>query len=476
MESSLDLRASLLREAMESLGLNRLMPVVRARGGQFFASHPRSLSSVVILGLAGFGATAFGIAPRAPDVSLLAQTIVTESVEPQGIDSQLERLAEQGLSIYRSEITRTSDTADSLLRRLNVDDAAASAFLRQDAVARKLLEGRSGKSVQVSTDGAGALVELVARYAAPAGPQATTHFTRLSVVRRDGKLRASAEVAPMLAQQRLAGGTIQTSLFAATDEAGISDALAGQLAEIFSTDIDFHRELRKGDSFSLIYETLTADGEPVTWGVPWGRVVAAEFVNKGRRFAALWFKDEQGKGAYYDFGGKSRSHSFLASPLEFSRTTSGFAMRMHPILNQWKQHNGVDYAAPRGTPVRSVGDGVVEFAGQQNGYGNIVQIKHDKDRATVYAHLSRIDVEVGQRVEQGQHIGAVGATGWATGPHLHFEFKIGGVHQDPLSMTQGSQAATVAPAARAQFAQWAQGVRGPLDVAQAMGRSGNRSE
>jgi murein DD-endopeptidase MepM/ murein hydrolase activator NlpD len=158
------------------------------------------------------------------------------------------------------------------------------------------------------------------------------------------------------------------------------------------------------------------------------------------------------------------------------RTTSGFAMRMHPILNQWKQHNGVDYAAPRGTPVRAVGDGVVEFAGQQNGYGNIVQIKHSKDRATVYAHLSRIDVELGQKVEQGQYIGAVGATGWATGPHLHFEFKVGGVHQDPLAMSQGSEAGEVSPAAKAQFEQWAQGVKVPLEMAQTVGRSGAYSE
>lgn len=166
----------------------------------------------------------------------------------------------------------------------------------------------------------------------------------------------------------------------------------------------------------------------------------------------------------------------MASPLEFSRTTSGFAMRMHPILNQWKQHNGVDYAAPRGTPVRTVADGVVEFAGQQNGYGNIVQIKHSNDRATVYAHLSQIDVAVGQRVEQGQHIGAVGATGWATGPHLHFEFKIAGVQQDPLAMSRGAQAAQIAPASKAQFEQWAQGTRVPLEVAQTLGRSDVQSE
>jgi len=463
-------------DAMKLSGFNQIVPRAWAHSGRFVAVHSRSLTSLVIVGLAGFGATAFGIAPLAPDAAMLPRTLVTESVEPAGIDAQIEQLAEQGLSLYRSDMTRASDTADSLLRRLNVIDPAAANFLRTDPVARKLLEGRNGKSVQASTDEAGGLVELIARFAAPAGAQSNTHFTRLRVLRQSGKLLASVEVAPMRAQQRLGGGTIQTSLFAATDEAGISDALASQLAEIFSTDIDFHRELRKGDTFSMIYETLTADGEAVTWGVPSGRVVAAEFVNKGRRLSALWFKDEQGKGAYYDFDGKARSHSYLASPLEFSRTTSGFAMRMHPILNQWKQHKGVDYAAPKGTPVRSVGDGVVEFAGQQNGYGNVVQIKHDKERATVYAHLSRIDVEVGQRVEQGQHIGAVGATGWATGPHLHFEFKIAGVHQDPLSMPQSAESASVTPAAKAQFAQWAQGVRGPLDVAQTLGRSGSYSE
>jgi murein DD-endopeptidase MepM/ murein hydrolase activator NlpD len=462
---------------MESLGiLSGLWLKAQDRTVQFVIRHPRGLSSVVILGLAGFAATAFGIAPLAPDAALLPRSMVIQDVVPQGVGDQIEQLAEQDLSLYRSDVTRPGDTADSLLARLGVSDAAAANFLRNDPVARKVLEGRSGKSVRVRAKSAGALEELVARFAAPAGPQVSTHFTRLSVLRVDGKLHATVEVAPMSAQQRLGSGTIRSSLFAATDEAKIPDALASQLAEIFAANVDFHREIRKGDTFSLIYETLAADGEAVTWGVASGRVLAAEFVNKGRRFTALWFKDEQGKGAYYGFDGKSRTHSYLTSPLEFSRTTSGFAMRMHPILNQWKQHNGVDYAAPRGTPVRAVGDGVVEFAGQQNGYGNIVQIKHSKDRATVYAHLSRIDVEVGQRVEQGQYIGAVGATGWATGPHLHFEFKVGGVHQDPLTMSQGSEAVEVSSASKAQFEQWAQGVRGPLEMAQTAGRSGAYSE
>ena len=451
--------------------LNRFVVGVWAGCCRFVSLHRRGLTYVVLLSLGGFGATAFGLAPLAPDAASLPRSLVVEDVAANAVTEQLAELEEHQVQLYRSDITRPSDTADSLLRRLDVGDPAAASFLRSDAVARKLLEGRPGKMVQARANTSGRLTELVARFSAPAGEQFGTHFTRMRVVRIDGRFQATLETAPLVPQQRLGSGTIRSSLFAATDEARIPDALASQLAEIFAADIDFHRELRKGDTFSVVYESMTADGEPITWAGASGRVVAAEFVNKGRKHSALWFKDEQGKGSYYDFDGKSRTHSFLASPLEFSRTTSGFAMRMHPILNQWKQHNGIDYAAPRGTPVRTVADGVVEFAGQQNGYGNIVQINHGKDRSTVYAHLSQIDVSVGQRVEQGQHIGAVGATGWATGPHLHFEFKLAGVHQDPSTLPQAIDSLVVSAAAKSQFAQWALGVRGPLDVAQTVGRT-----
>ena len=269
----------------------------------------------------------------------------------------------------------------------------------------------------------------------------------------------------------MAGGTVRSSLFTATDEAGIPDNVATQLAEIFANDIDFRRELKRGATFSVVYETLTAEGEPITWGPVSGRVLAAEFVNKGQTFSAMWFKDADGKGAYFGLDGQSKQRSFLASPLEFSRITSGFAMRMHPILNTWKQHNGVDYGAPVGTPVRTVGDGIVEFAGWQNGYGNVITIQHSNERSTVYAHLSRIDVAKGQRVEQGTVIGAVGQTGWATGPHLHFEVKIDGQQQDPLLVAQSSEAAVIAPAARARFGQLADSVRAQLGVAETLPRT-----
>jgi murein DD-endopeptidase MepM/ murein hydrolase activator NlpD len=210
------------------------------------------------------------------------------------------------------------------------------------------------------------------------------------------------------------------------------------------------------------------DGEPVTWAPSTGRVLSAEFVNNGKAHHALWYTDSTGRGAYFGFDGQSKRRAFLASPMEFSRITSGFAMRMHPILQTMRAHRGVDYGAPTGTPVRSVGNGVVEFAGWQNGYGNVVKIQHNKDRSTLYAHLSRIEVRKGQSIEQGQHIGAVGATGWATGPHLHFEFLVNGQHVDPLQIAKASETLTIDGAAKAQFAELSRGARAQLQLAATM--------
>ncbi len=422
--------------------------------------------------LAGFGAAAFGIAPMVPDASDLPKRLVTEIVTPNSMQSQLDALAEHALELYRTDLTRSSDTADSLLKRLNVSDAAAAAFLRSDPTARKLLEGRAGKMVRVQTDESGQMTELVARYAASGSDAVATQFQRLRVIRFAGKFLATVEMAPLAAQVRMGSGTIRSSLFASTDEAGIPDAVATQLAEVFSTDIDFHRELRKGDTFSVVYEAMTADGEPITWGTSTGKVLAAEFVNNGRSYSAVWFKDGQGKGTYYGLDGRSKRRAFLSSPMEFSRVTSGFAMRMHPIQNVWKQHKGVDYGAPSGTPIRSVGDGVVEFAGSQNGYGNMVEIRHSNQRSTLYAHLSRVDVRKGQHVEQGARIGAVGSTGWATGPHLHFEVKVDGQQQDPMIMAKASEAVVLTAAGKAEFAQLAINVKSQLDLADSVGRSG----
>lgn len=436
----------------------------------FAARHPRALTGTVVGLLGGFAITAFGIAPLAPNAADLPRQLISEPVQTLDLEEQLSALASHQLSLVRNDVTRASDTADSLLRRMGAFDPAAAEFLRNDPLARRVLQGRVGKMVQLSADDAGTVQSMIVRFPAELAEQQTTHFNRLSIQRHGAGFSAKLETAPLQSQVRLGSGVVRSSLFVATDEAGIPDAIASQMADMFSGDIDFHRELRKGDRFSVVFESMTADGEPINWGQAAGRVIAGEFVNNGKSYSAVWYKDSSsGKGNFYGFDGQSKRRAFLASPMEFSRVTSGFAMRFHPILQKWRAHLGTDFGAPTGTPVRTVGDGLVEFAGWQNGFGNVIYVRHASERQTVYAHLSRMDVKKGQRVEQGQRIGAVGATGWATGPHLHFEFRVKGQHQDPRVIARASEAITLPATAKAQFQQTVASVKSQLSAAESMG-------
>ena len=455
--------------------LDSLSPYLQGTGA-WLRRHSRLLSVGFVAVLGGFAAAAFGVAPLLPDPADQPQRMVVDTISPPGMDAQLEALADHDLDLWRNDLTRATDGADRLLRRLGVADADAAAFLRNDPVAKRLFDGRAGKMVQARAEANGSLVELVARYAAPDSAQRQPQFTRLTVTRQDGRWVSRTEMAPLVGQVRMASGTIRSSLFAATDEARIPDPVAVQMAEIFAADIDFHRELRKGDTVSVVYEALTADGEPVTWAVPTGRVQSAEFVNNGKAYHAVWYSDASGRGAYFGFDGLSKRRAFLASPMEFSRVTSGFAMRFHPILQTLRAHRGVDYGAPHGTPVRVVGDGVIEFAGWMNGYGNVIKVQHGKERSTLYAHLSRMDVRKGQPVEQGQRIGAVGATGWATGPHLHFEFQINGQHVDPLTIAKAADTVTIDAASRSRFAELSNSAKAQLDLAETLAGSRAQTE
>lgn len=433
--------------------------------------HRRRILAAVLVCLGGFAVTAFGIAPLAPDAATLPTRVVTEQVPIPGLDQQLDALAQHTLQLDRHDISRPGDTADSLLRRLGVLDPLAAVHLRQDRDARRLLEGHSGKLVQARTDADGSLLELVARFPALDPQRVATHFTRLTIRRADADFgfHTRIETAPLVPQTQLGSGSIRSSLWAATDDARLPDAIASQLIEIFSGDIDFHRELRRGDTFSVVYEALTADDHPITWNEGTGRVLAAEFVNQGRQLQAVWFADSiMSRGAYFAPDGTSRQRALLASPLAFSRVTSGFAQRFHPILQSWRAHNGIDYSAPAGTPVRSVGDGVVKFAGRQNGYGNVVELQHAQGRSTLYAHLSRVDVRQGQRVEQGHALGTVGATGWATGPHLHFELRVNGQLRDPLTIARVSDPMRIDSTRRPHFESVTSLAMRQLDAAESM--------
>ena len=406
--------------------------------------HPKtiaaSLASVLFVG----GGGAFAIANLGPDISDQPVVNITVPVEIAQLESQAQLLDKFEVILTRSDNTRPSDTPEALLSRLGLVDAEAAAFLRKNPQARQaLLQG--GRAVSAEVTPQQLLRSLSVRWLKN---ENDTFFQRLRVERSPQGFQAALETSPMNTSIRMTGGTVSRSLYDAADEARLPDPVIHQLTLIFSNQIDFHRTLRKGARFSVVYEVLEADGEPLRTG----RVLSAEFHNDNQQYDAIWYQEPGQKGNYYDMDGKSLSRSYLASPLTFSRQSSGFAIRLHPIFNTQQAHRGVDYAAPTGTPAMTVGDGVVVFAGFQGGYGNVVEVRHGNGHSTLYAHLSRIHVRNGQTVQKGQAIGAVGSTGWSTGPHLHFEFRVNGVHVDPQKVIQQAQSVPIAPSSKARFA------------------------
>jgi murein DD-endopeptidase MepM/ murein hydrolase activator NlpD len=445
------------------LKLNRLL----ATGEQFLSRavhalehHPRHVTALLVALLLGGGGGAFAVASFGPDPADLPVRQITESVASLPIQAQLDALEAHTLRLFRSDVLRSTDTVESLLARLGLQDAMAAGFLQQDPLFRTHLLGRPGRMVSAEANDRHGLERLTARWPS----EEAGEFRRLVVERAaDGRLASRIETGQLTASTRLGSGAIRSSLFAAVDEASIPDEIAVQVADILGSRIDFHRGLRKGDWFNIVYEVMLADGEPMRTG----RVLSVEFINNGKSHAAMWFEQPGAKGAYYALDGSSLQSAYLASPMEFSRVTSGFSMRFHPILKQWVAHLGTDYGAPTGTAVRVVGDGVVEFSGWQSGFGNVVSVRHNASDTTLYAHLSRIDVRKGQTVSQGQRIGAVGATGWATGPHLHFEFRVNGQHEDPVAVARKSEGIRLSPEARPAFQSAAVAARLKLDAAAA---------
>lgn len=373
-----------------------------------------TLSSLPLLGVV----TAFGIMPQTDALSREQKTVLEEITLPVSTP-----VAANATAFWRNERIQRGDTIAELLRRLNVDDQAASDYLRKSKFTESLRRLPVGKEVQAETDINGALLEL--RYLSD---------TNQVIIEKSGN-SFSNRTLPAQTDKRMQirTGEITSNLFAATDEAGLPDPVANQLSDIFGGDIDFHRDLRKGDKFTVIYEMNYINGQPARPG----RIISAEFVNHGRSFRAAYFQTTEFTGDYYSPEGKSMHKAFLRSPIEFSRVSSGFSKsRFHPILNKWRSHKGVDYAAPMGTKVKVTSDGVVSFVGKQGGYGNVVMVDHQGHFSTVYGHLSRFagGIHKGQRLGQGQIVGYVGMTGLASGPHLHYEFKLSGVQRDPLKV------------------------------------------
>jgi murein DD-endopeptidase MepM/ murein hydrolase activator NlpD len=430
------------------------------------ARHPKHVTAALALLLLGGGGGAFAVANLGPDASNLPVRILVENLETPHLEQQIAELEQKTLKLYRNDITRGSDTAESLLRRLGLLDSGAAAYIRQTPEVRQALLNRSGRNVSVEANEQQQLLTLTTRWLKNDND---TQYQRMVITRNDkNKFSVRTDSAPLTASVRMTGGTVASSLYAASDEARLPDNVTRQLADVFSGQIDFHRALRKGAVFSVVYETLEAEGEPLRAG----RLLSAEITNDKKTYDAVWFQEPGQKGAYYTMSGDSLRRAFLASPMPYSRRTSGFGMREHPIFHTQRAHMGVDYAAPTGTPVISVADGVVVESGFSGGFGNMVVVQHNARQSTVYAHLSKIGVRKGQAVKQGDNLGAVGSTGWATGPHLHFEFRINGRHVDPLTLAQQGSSEPISAALRPQFDQRAQYARTQLMAAAQM-RQGN---
>lgn len=257
--------------------------------------------------------------------------------------------------------------------------------------------------------------------------------TEIDIVKKEDGYRAITKKLPIESRQAFSQGTIKESLFNAALRVDLPSALVFQLVDIFQWDIDFAKDVRPGDTFSVLYDEFYVDGEKVGNG----RIRAAEFVNQGKTYLAVYYTDPHGTSGYYTPQGNSLKRRFIRTPVKFTRISSKFTLkRYHPVLHRMRSHKGVDYAAPTGTPVKATANGKIAFRGKKGGYGNAIILQHGKQYSTLYGHMSRFakGFKTGSKVRQGQVIGYVGMTGLATGPHLHYEFRINNKHHDPLKV------------------------------------------
>ena len=398
-----------------------------------------ALSSLPLFGVVA----AFGLAPDTNTLDITPETIVEALALPAQASA-----GNMGSTFERESVVQSGDTLAKALSRLEIDDLDIQQLLATPAV-RQIASGiRVGRRIQATTGQDGQLLSIqFARGDAPS----------LTVSRQDEGFVTTESDELLETRVVMRSGRILSSLYGATDSAGVPDKIANQMAETFSTSLDFREDLRRGDTFSAIYTVDYRNGEPVAAG----KLLAAEFVNAGKPYRVVLFRDPSGREDYYTPEGESLKKGFLRSPLEFSRVTSSFSnSRKHPVYGFHRAHTGVDFGAPTGTRVKATGDATVKFAGRRGGYGNLVILQHPNGYETYYAHLSAFapGIRSGRAVNQGQIIAYVGSTGASTGPHLHYEVRIAGRPQNPMAIKlPGSP--SLAAAQRIQFmeqtANWA---------------------
>lgn len=359
-------------------------------------------------------------APQSNGLPFAQSNTQTVGIQPDSMATAMMQSAERWISIK----IQPGDRLANVFEQLGLDAGQLEKVMALGDEAAKLTRLYPGNTLKIKMGAEGRLQELLYNIT----PTRTLHIL-------GGPARFLANTVEHPLERRIArvAATIDSSLYLAGQKAGLPDALTRDLSNIFGWDIDFATDMQRGDNFTVIYEEFYAQGQKVSAG----DILAAEFNNGDQTLHAIRFNDEKGQAHYYTPDGMGLRKAFLRSPVEFSRISSGFSLgRRHPILNRIRSHKGVDYAAPTGTPVKAVGDGTVSFAGNKSGYGKTVILQHDKQHSTLYAHLSRYPegLHEGDLVTQGQVIGYVGRSGLATGPHLHYEFRVNDQHRNPLTV------------------------------------------
>lgn len=370
------------------------------------------LSSLPLFGMV----TAFGIVPDSSLQEIPNQKIVRALPLPEKFAS-----SDPEMTFWHQESIRRGDTIAAILARLEINQQDKNRFLDTVRGNRAMNQLKPGEIIHAETRPDGELLTL--RYFYGNGEQ-------FQVEKIDDAFELKEQSAEGDTRILVGSGVINSSLFAAVDKADLPSTVASQIIDIFSSSIDFHRDIHKGDRFTVVYESTQDESGKIQVG----RVLAVELFNKEKSRRAVYFQPSGEAGGYYTPEGESLNKPFLMAPLKFSRISSGFThARYHPILKRWRAHKGIDYAAPAGTPVMATANGVIEFKGWQKGYGNLVVLKHDAQYSSAYGHLSGFDkkLQKGTRIKQGDIIGYVGSTGMATGPHLHYELRVNGVQRDP---------------------------------------------
>ncbi|NLU13765.1 MAG: peptidoglycan DD-metalloendopeptidase family protein [Gammaproteobacteria bacterium] len=378
----------------------------------------------------------------------------SESIETQTLTSVASE-AETEAFEYKKDLTvKSGETLSVLFERAGLGNSLLHSILSSSKEAKRFTQLKVGQTVSFEFDENKQLKTLSSQIN-------TLESIHLEKQADSENFVFRKDIAQTQTREKYAQGSIEGALFAATKKANVPYGLALDMANIFGYDIDFAQDLRKGDTFEILYEEKTLNGQAVGTG----NILTARFTNRGKVYTAVRYTDKNGNTSYYSADGSSLRKAFIRTPFDFARISSRFSNgRKHPILNKIRAHKGVDYAAPRGTPIKAAGDGRVVLAGRKGGYGNTVIIKHGQRYQTLYAHMNGFakGIRSGTNVKQGQIIGYIGTTGLSTGPHLHYEFQVNGVHVDPLSQKLPISD-PIHPSEKQRFAQHSQPLLAKLD-------------